>query len=104
LSPSCCLITTTKVTCDNQIWIKQNMWHNHLHRVHTNMKKGMPARIFFHLLCRTDQFSFFVANTFTDSTTVQRTDALDRYGFLFYARSIALIFIISAGCTGTQLR
>jgi hypothetical protein len=31
------------------------------------------------------------------------TGKAGRCGFLFYARSIALILIISAGCTGTPL-
>jgi hypothetical protein len=39
-----------------------------------------------------------------DSTIPLRTGNAGRCGLLFYARSIALVLIISAGCTGTPLR
>jgi hypothetical protein len=39
-----------------------------------------------------------------NSTTLLRTGDSGRSGFLFYARSIALILIISASCTGTPIK
>jgi hypothetical protein len=47
---------------------------------------------------------FFVANTFQIQPFHKRAGDTGRCGFLFYARSRALILIISAGCTGTPLR
>jgi hypothetical protein len=49
-------------------------------------------------------FSFFCRQYFPDSTIPERAGDTGRCGFLFYARSRALILIISAGCTGTPLR